>query len=115
MAPGGDLPPATPLALTARRSCAGWRRTRLSATALGFVRAHSPRLRLSLTPRRRRSAQPQRNVRGRSRIRITLAGIPPTTALGGTSQVTTELVPITELSPTSTPRSTQAPYPIHTL
>ncbi len=53
--------------------------------------------------------QPQRNVRGRSRIRITFAGIPPTTALSGTSHVTTELVPITELSPTVTPRSTQAP------
>ena len=51
----------------------------------------------------------QRNVRGASRIRISRAGIPPTTALAGTSPVTTALVPITALSPTVTPRSTQAP------
>ena len=60
-------------------------------------------------PRRRRLRQPQRNVRGASRIRISRAGAPPTTALAGTSVVTTELVPITALSPTVTPRRTQAP------
>ena len=52
---------------------------------------------------------PHRNVFGAWRIRIRRAGAPPTTAFAGTSQVTTELVPITELSPTCTPRSTQAP------
>jgi hypothetical protein len=52
---------------------------------------------------------PQRNVRGARRIRMSFAGMPPTTAFAGTSAVTTELVPITELSPTRTPRSTQAP------
>ena len=41
---------------------------------------------------------------GASRIRRTRAGTPPTTALAGTSLVTTELVPTTELSPTLTPR-----------
>ena len=46
---------------------------------------------------------------GASRIRITRAGIPPTTALAGTSLVTTELVPMIELSPTRTPRRMQAP------
>ena len=53
--------------------------------------------------------QPQRNVRGASRMRMSLAGIPPTTALLGTLAVTTELVPMTALSPTRTPRSRQAP------
>jgi hypothetical protein len=37
------------------------------------------------------------------------AGAPPTTELAFTSQVTTELVPITELSPIVTPRRMQAP------
>jgi hypothetical protein len=37
------------------------------------------------------------------------AGIPATTALAGTLAVTTALVPITEFSPTETPRSRQAP------
>ena len=53
--------------------------------------------------------QRQRNVFGVSRIRITRAGTPATTALSGTSVVRTELVPITALSPTLTPRRTQAP------
>ena len=53
--------------------------------------------------------QSQRNVRGASRMRMSLAGIPPTTALLGTLAVTTELVPMTALSPTRTPRSRQAP------
>src|SRR5215203_6204334 len=51
----------------------------------------------------------QRSSRGPSRMRITRAGMPPTTAFAGTSLVTTELVPITELSPTLTPRRMQAP------
>ena len=46
---------------------------------------------------------------GSSRIRITRAGTPPTTALAGTSWVTTAFVPITALSPTVTPRRMQAP------
>ena len=51
----------------------------------------------------------QRSSFGASRIRITFAGTPPTTALAGTSLVTTELVPTIELSPTRTPRRKQAP------
>jgi hypothetical protein len=43
------------------------------------------------------------------RIRTTRAGAPATTALAGMSLVTTALVPITELSPTRTPRRMQAP------
>jgi 2-polyprenyl-3-methyl-5-hydroxy-6-metoxy-1,4-benzoquinol methylase len=64
---------------------------------------------------RRRSAlsasiqSPQRNVFGASRMRMTRAGTPPTTALSGTSRVHTAFVPITELSPTLTPRRMQAP------
>ncbi len=42
-------------------------------------------------------------------MRITFAGIPPTTAFAGTSAVTTALVPTIALSPTWTPRRTQAP------
>ena len=53
------------------------------------------------------SAQPK--LRGRSRLRISLAGTPPTTASSGTSVVTTALVPTTALSPTVTPRRMQAP------
>ena len=51
----------------------------------------------------------QRSVFGASRIRIMRAGTPPTTAFAGTSLVTTALVPMIALSPTLTPRSTQAP------
>ncbi len=51
----------------------------------------------------------QRSRSGASRMRSTLAGTPPTTAFAGTSLVTTELVPMIALSPTVTPRSTQAP------
>ena len=40
---------------------------------------------------------------------MTFAGTPPTTALAGTSLVTTAFVPTIELSPTRTPRRTQAP------
>jgi hypothetical protein len=61
------------------------------------------------------AAYSQRNVFGASRLRITLAGMPATTASPGTSAVTTALVPITALSPTATPRRRQAPYPIQTL
>ena len=60
----------------------------------------------------RRRARPGRASaasRGASRIRSTRAGTPPTTAFAGTSRVTTELVPTIELSPTRTPRRTQAP------
>ncbi len=46
---------------------------------------------------------------GASRMRMILAGMPATTALAGTSLVTTELVPTIALSPTRTPRRTQAP------
>ncbi len=65
---------------------------------------------------RRDAAQPfagplgsKRICAGAFRIRISFAGTPPTTALSGTSAVTTELVPITQFSPTAAPRSTQAP------
>ena len=51
----------------------------------------------------------QRSSCGASRMRITRAGMPATTALAGTSLVTTELVPTIELSPTLTPRRMQAP------
>ncbi len=43
---------------------------------------------------------PSGRSRGALRIRMSRAGTPPTTALAGTSAVTTALVPITELSPT---------------
>jgi hypothetical protein len=46
---------------------------------------------------------------GLSRIRTTRAGTPATTALAGTSRVTTALVPTIALSPMVTPRSTHAP------
>ena len=46
---------------------------------------------------------------GASRIRISRAGTPPTTAFAGTSFVTTALVPITALSPTAQPRRMHAP------
>ena len=55
------------------------------------------------------SQSAQWKVRGRSRMRISFAGTPPTTALSGTSAVTTALVPTTALSPTVTPRRMQAP------
>ena len=51
----------------------------------------------------------QRSSRGASRMRSSLAGTPPTTAFAGTSLVRTEFVPTIELSPTLTPRRTQAP------
>ncbi len=51
----------------------------------------------------------QRIARGVSRMRITRAGTPATTAFAGTSLVTTELVPMTLLSPTLTPRRMHAP------
>jgi hypothetical protein len=51
----------------------------------------------------------QRKSWGASRILITRAGTPATTALAGTSLVTTALVPTIELSPTLTPRRMQAP------
>ena len=54
-------------------------------------------------------SQRQRRVAGSSRIRSRRAGWPPTTALSGTSFVTTLSVPITQLSPTVTPRRMQAP------
>ena len=69
----------------------------------------------AITPDRRAPAaragatQPQRIVVGASRMRITRAGTPPTTALSGTSLVSTALVPTMLLSPTVTPRRTQAP------
>jgi hypothetical protein len=50
-----------------------------------------------------------------TRLRMIRAGMPPTTAFSGTSQVTTALVPTIALSPIVTPRSTHAPYPIQTL
>jgi hypothetical protein len=55
------------------------------------------------------AAYSQRSVFGSSRMRITRAGTPATTAFAGTSRVTTALVPITALSPTVTPRRMQAP------
>jgi len=51
----------------------------------------------------------KRMLVGASRMRNTRAGTPATTALAGTSRVTTALVPITALSPTVTPRRMQAP------
>src|SRR5262245_12802750 len=51
----------------------------------------------------------QRNSCGALRMRMTFAGMPATTALAGTSLVTTELVPTMALSPTRTPRRMQAP------
>jgi hypothetical protein len=42
-------------------------------------------------------------------MRSTRAGIPALTEFAGRSLVTTALVPITELSPTVTPRRMQAP------
>ena len=42
-------------------------------------------------------------------MRMTRAGLPATTALAGTSLVTTALVPTIALSPTLTPRRMQAP------
>ena len=42
-------------------------------------------------------------------MRMIRAGTPATTALAGTFVVTTALVPTTELLPTVTPRSRQAP------
>ena len=64
-----------------------------------------------ITPAAHAPAGPhsQRNVRGVSRIRITCAGTPATTAFAGTSVVSTELVPTIAFSPTATPRSTHAP------
>jgi hypothetical protein len=56
-----------------------------------------------------RHAQSNRIRCGASRILIRRAGTPPTTALAGTSCVTTALVPITALSPTVTPRRMHAP------
>jgi len=53
--------------------------------------------------------QRQRSRRGASRMRISRAGTPPTTALAGTSAATTAFVPTTLLSPTVTPRRMQAP------
>ena len=54
-------------------------------------------------------AQSQRSRLGASRIRSTRAGAPATTALSGTSLVTTVEVPTIALSPTVTPRRMQAP------
>jgi hypothetical protein len=54
-------------------------------------------------------AYSQRRVFGSSRIRITRAGTPATTAFAGTSFVTTALVPMIALSPTVTPRRMHAP------
>src|SRR3954453_11275364 len=51
----------------------------------------------------------QRRLRGASRIRRIRAGTPATTALSGTSRLTTAYVPTTVLSPTVTPRTKQAP------
>ena len=51
----------------------------------------------------------QRSCSGASRIRSVRAGAPATTALSGTSFVTTVFVPTMQLSPTVTPRRMQAP------
>src|SRR5690349_14907212 len=51
----------------------------------------------------------QRICRGGFRMRMTFAGTPATTALDGTSFVTTAFVPMIALSPTVTPRRMQAP------
>ena len=60
-------------------------------------------------PRASRRRHSQRICCGASRMRITRAGTPPTTALAGTSFVTTAFVPMTALSPTVTPRRMHAP------
>ena len=73
---------------------------------IGLARSGQPELEHARTAAR--SPRPfqgstgfgQRSVWGASRIRITFAGTPPTTAFAGTSLVTTELVPTIELSPT---------------
>ena len=54
-----------------------------------------------------RDLTPSAACRGVSRMRITRAGTPATTALAGTSVVSTALVPMMAFSPTVTPRSTQ--------
>ena len=51
----------------------------------------------------------QRSDSGSARIRSTRAGAPATTALSGTSLVTTDEVPTITLSPTVAPRRMQAP------
>jgi ribosomal-protein-alanine N-acetyltransferase len=51
----------------------------------------------------------QRSDSGSGRMRSTRAGAPATTALSGTSLVTTVEVPMIALSPTVTPRRMQAP------
>ena len=51
----------------------------------------------------------QRSDSGSARIRSTRAGAPATTALSGTSLVTTDEVPTIALSPTVAPRRMQAP------
>src|SRR5204862_443566 len=76
----------------ARRDVARERIQLAVAAVLGGVQAHSNRIRF-----------------GVSRILITLAGRPATTAFAGTSFVTTEFVPMTALSPTVTPRRMHAP------
>jgi hypothetical protein len=74
-------------------------RTRESVTQTASARLHGAR-----------AAGYSKRIRvGASRMRNTRAGTPATTALAGTSRVTTALVPITALSPTVTPRRMQAP------
>src|SRR5215831_1522992 len=48
------------------------------------------------------------------RLRMTLAGFPATTAIGGTSDVTTAPAPMTAPSPTRTPGKMMARAPIQT-
>ena len=56
-----------------------------------------------------RAGHRHRSRSGASRIRSVRAGAPATTALSGTSLVTTVFVPTMQLSPTVTPRRMQAP------
>ena len=51
-------------------------------------------------------------ISGENRLRISFAGIPPTTEYGSTSFVTTARVPIIAPSPIVTPAIITASYPI---
>jgi hypothetical protein len=93
----------------------------LAVSILQLARRHGPPAAAGLMPSlsrpaRRVSGYPgsgstgasHRRVAGASRMRMMRAGAPATTALAGTSWVTTALAPMIELSPTRTPRRTHA-------
>ncbi len=113
--PRGLIPPrCSPLELLFSRLAHAVGMTFALLTARGSQPAASPiaivgHTRLPRPPLWGPSPYSQRKVCGVSRIRITRAGTPPTTAFAGTSLVTTAFVPTIALSPTLAPRSTQAP------